>query len=80
MPTRPVAQVQFKLLLFRAEAVHGCDVDATLLAAQPTQHLMPAPTNPPSMKPLFLGKPPEKGQRLKDPSGPACQPGDVMGG
>ena len=79
-PTRGVAQLQFSLLGFRGETRHERGVEATVVAAQPKQHLMPAPTNSPSMKPLLLGKASEKSQRFKDPTGAARESSYFMGG
>jgi hypothetical protein len=75
-----VAQLQLSLLGFHGETRRGRGVITTLVAAQPKQHVMPAPTDSPSMKPLLLGEASEKSQRLKHPTGAAREPGYFMGG
>ena len=73
-----MAQLQLSLLGCTAEIARGCGIEMALVSCQPEQHVMSAPSDPSSMKPLLLGKPSEKGQRLKDPTGAAREPGDFM--
>jgi len=50
-----------------------------IVCAQPKQHVTPAPTDSPPMKPLLPGEASEKRQRLKDPSSAARESRHVMG-